>query len=245
MSPSAIFTSNISRTIVADEFLSNLELPESEVTEEPLSTLEINKEWMKVLLDLVSEADFVETYTDTADEFVAEQFGYDLYEAIRTAYLGYPPGTVFEVPDIIIIEHQEPIGTEGGIATAGAWFNRVLNTIVQDDTGLVTLVNNLIGLPDGLYSFDGYCIGYRVNHHDAHLYNVTDAIQYGYGSSEYAQNSTNAQTHTRFAGKFQIAQTTEFSVRHQVQTTVSPNGLGRAGVWVPGVFTQVRFFKWL
>jgi hypothetical protein len=138
-----------------------------------------------------------------------------------------------------LIQEQEAAGTNAGTFTTGAWQDRVLNTIVADTTGLVTLLGNQITLPAGSWLFDIECPAYNVLGHKAQLLNVTDGAPVALSSSEYS--NTGAQTKARIRCRFTIATglTKAFKVQHQCTQTQATNGFGIAVNFGTEIYTSV------
>lgn len=85
-----------------------------------------------------------------------------------------------------IIQHTETAGTDGGTATVGV-SKRRLNTVAYDGIG-VTLTNDEITLPAGLYRVSGYgCANIILGSHRIALAEVTGAFTY-HGSSGQSQD---------------------------------------------------------
>lgn len=77
-------------------------------------------------------------------------------------------------PLITVIQDEKASIVSGGTSTAGAWYTRVLNTIQHDGIG-ITLNNNVMTIPAGVYYVGGYCPhqSSSVRHR---LHNITDDV---------------------------------------------------------------------
>ncbi|MHB8174670.1 MAG: hypothetical protein ACYDFU_09470, partial [Nitrospirota bacterium] len=91
----------------------------------------------------------------------------------------------------ILVEDQQPMGTGDGAFTSGAWYTRVLNTIVQDDTGSVVLNGySTVSVPAGTYRFRASAPAMGVDAHRCSLQTLnaefSDYSTIAYGTSERA-----------------------------------------------------------
>ena len=145
---------------------------------------------------------------------------------------------------IAILVDEKANNTDAGVFTAGAWQTRDLNTEYQDDIG-VTIAANEFTLPAGTYEIYAVAPAYRINRHQARLYNVSAATTTLVGSSEYTANSGGlSQTQSTITGTFTIASSQTFRIEHRAQSSFSPNGLGVASNFgEPEVYTQVTLRK--
>jgi hypothetical protein len=164
------------------------------------------------------------------------------YMLLATSSLGITGGSTGDQIAIIIDEKTD--GTSGGTFTSGAWRTRDLNTKLHDDIG-ITLSSNEFTLPAGTYEVRINAPAYRVDYHQARLYNVSDAVVALTGTSEIANDSSNTPTHSFITGTFTIASSKTFRVEHDADTTNATSGFGIASsaTGVPEVYTQVHIRK--
>ena len=137
-------------------------------------------------------------------------------------------------PQVYKLSEIQPIGTDGGTASAGAWFTRVLNTIVAPDSS-VTLSNNEFTLQPGVYVMTGIAFAnVNVGVFQTRLYNVTlDTVQATGSNQNVLGNSFILEPLT-------LSTATTFRVEQRVTTTVPTFGLGSASNFGgPEVYTQV------
>lgn len=140
---------------------------------------------------------------------------------------------------ILHLQDQKATGTDGGTFTSGAWQTRVLNTEVTDTIGS-TLSSNQFTLPAGTYDISAFCPALQVGNHKAKLYNVTDAADVLIGGTATSRTTEINQTNSMIRGRFTIADTKTFEVRHQCATTKATNGFGNgSGFSVIEIFTDV------
>lgn len=166
--------------------------------------------------------------------------------------IGDLPGGGGSATDYILIQDRKTANTDGGTFTSGADRTRDLNTIADDTTGAVSIGSNQITLPAGTYRATIEVPGFYINRHRAHLYNITDsAIQQTVGgldmlgSSEFSSNAiTNGVTNKSIIkGRFTIAGTKVFEVRHRCETTMATFGFGVADNFGVEVYTTVELIK--
>jgi len=143
-----------------------------------------------------------------------------------------------------IIEDQKASGTDGGTFTAGADQTRVLNTLTYNGLGLPALAANQFTLPAGTYFIAWSAPAYRVAGNQSMLYNATDAVVVGRGSSERAGTAA-ADTTIRSTGSAvtTITADTAFEIRHRCNTTNITLGFGfSVGAGVE-VYTRVEITR--
>lgn len=143
----------------------------------------------------------------------------------------------------ICIQDQKAQGTSGGTFTSGAWRTRDLNTEVSDVGGFASVSSNQITLAAGTYIFDISAPAYKCNRHQAKLYNVSDASDVAFGSSEYTGSADNTGNRSVIRGKFTIAASKILEVRHQCQTTSNTYGLGVEANFGTEIYTIAEFWK--
>lgn len=141
-----------------------------------------------------------------------------------------------------VLEDQKPANTGGGTFTSGAWRTRDLNTEVRDVNGLVTLsANQFTVSQNGWVEFS--CPAYRVQNHQARLYDVTGSNVIAVGSSLYNRSSEDIAVNVSLGGGPVTAGHT-YRIEHQCKETRANTGFG-AGTnqsWSPTVFTRVRYW---
>lgn len=152
-----------------------------------------------------------------------------------------------EPPDAVAyieIRDEKAAGTDGGGFTSGAWQTRTLNTEHADAGGHASVGSNQITLAAGTYECEITAPAGVCDNHQAKLYNVTDAADTLIGSSEYAGSGSTQYTKSIVTGRFTIAGSKVFEVRHRCQTTKATDGFGNAcNFGVVEVYTVARFWK--
>ncbi|PIY17484.1 hypothetical protein CO112_00865 [Candidatus Dojkabacteria bacterium CG_4_9_14_3_um_filter_150_Dojkabacteria_WS6_41_13] len=145
----------------------------------------------------------------------------------------------------IHIRDQKAQNTNGGGFTLGAWRTRDLNTILSDETGVVTLSSNQITLPAGTYRVNIIAPAVMVSNHQAILKNITDNTTTLVGTSEYNRTGGTyyAQTLSTIKGSFTIASPKVFEVQHMSSGTNAADGFGHAANVTTEVYTDAEFWK--
>jgi len=128
----------------------------------------------------------------------------------------------------LIAQDQKSTGTDGGTATTGAWYTRVINTLVINEIPGASLSSNQIILPEGQYSiYFQSIINSSVNYFVQRVYNVSDSVVIGYSDSFYCTYG-GMSTHLSGVNFFKLASTKSIELQYYVQATLSTIGLGVA-----------------
>ena len=146
-------------------------------------------------------------------------------------------------PDYILIQDQKSQNTAGGTFTAGAWRTRDLNTEVSDAGGHASISSNQITLAAGTYDFLIFCPAYKVNIHQAILYNISDSAVIKTGTSMASGAAEFNVTHSIIAGRVVLAATKILEIQHWCTTTGTTTGFGPACNLTTEVFTSAEFRK--
>lgn len=146
---------------------------------------------------------------------------------------------------IVVLEHQATSGTNAGTFTSGSWQTRPVTTEVSDAAGLCTLSTNQITLQAGTYVYEIAAPAFFVDNHQAKLYNVTDTADVDLGtiSKSSTANSGGVTSISYVNGRFTIASSKTFEIRHRCQTTRSSDGFGQAASWGTEVYLKAKFTK--
>jgi len=87
-----------------------------------------------------------------------------------------------------------------------------------------SLSSNQITLPAGTYYLEASAPAYQVQNHRAFLYNVTDTSVEVLGTTDYIASSN--QTRSFVKGRFTIASSKVFELRHFTDQPIASQGLG-------------------
>lgn len=131
----------------------------------------------------------------------------------------------------------------------GTWQAETIDNDTQVQVDIATssgaIANNQVCLVAGTYEIDASAPCRRVDEHVAWWYNVTDAGDEPgvYGTSEDSGNSDGTTNRSFVHGRFTIADTKVFELRHRCTTTVATTGFGRATNLRAEVYSQVILRK--
>jgi hypothetical protein len=142
-----------------------------------------------------------------------------------------------------LIEDQKSAGTGGQSLSSGAWRTRELTTEVEDLGAHASLASNQITLAAGTYSFAISVPAFRVDNHQARLYNITAAAEVKLGTSEHSSSTTGSVTRSIIRGTVTIEGTSVFEVQHQVFSSYGSQAGGVAASWSTEIYTQAEFWK--
>lgn len=148
-----------------------------------------------------------------------------------------------EIP-YVYCRNEQPNNTPAGASVVGT-NTRVLNTKVSDTHSIATLASNQVTLPAGTYECRASAPCFAVNRNRLALYNVTDSTYTLLGSSGYADAANSGYWTSFVRGRFTIAASKTFSLRHFCQAVKAVNGLGvesNSGYGVE-VYAEVEFWK--
>jgi len=146
--------------------------------------------------------------------------------------------------DLIILRDEKAQNTSGGTFTSGADRTRTLNTIAVDTGGHCSLSSNQFTLAAGTYRIDAQVPAFAVNRNQAWLYNVSDSVDVIIGTSAFAQSATALSSSVSvIQGRFTIAASKTFEIRHRCNTTVATYGFGVEANFKTEVYTIVRLEK--
>ena len=153
------------------------------------------------------------------------------------------------VNPLLQIQHTTPAGTPGGTFSAGAWRNRILNTVVVNkiEGASIDEETYAIILPAGEYAFHSFATGYRVVQHVTRLYNITDDEVLVFGSSGYsASGSADTNSHSFINHRFELTKETILQLQHRCSNSYSTHGFGAGSVDFGqeiSIFAEVRVYR--
>ncbi len=143
----------------------------------------------------------------------------------------------------ILIRDEKSSGTAGGTFTLGDWRTRDLNTIVQDETGNVTLSSNQFTLPAGTYRFLAVAPARIVNVHKLRLQNTTDATTVEEGVNTIAHVADSGTTNAWVTREFTITASKTFELQHRSTATQATDGFGVATSFGVEVYATIELVK--
>lgn len=157
------------------------------------------------------------------------------------AWVSAAPVSVTE--DYILIRDEKSQNTDGGDFDSGAWRTRDLNTKVVDTGNNASLSSNQITLAAGTYRCRITAPAWQVAEHQAVLYNVSDSAVTVIGTSERSATTAGTSNRSEVVGRFTIATSKVFEVRHQCTSTNKVDGFGYAANFTTEVYTIAEFWK--
>lgn len=143
----------------------------------------------------------------------------------------------------VLLQDQKTQNTDGGTFTSGAWQTRTINTEVSDTGGVCSIASNQITLAAGTYEYEISAPGFLVNSHQAKLYNVTDAADVAFGTSEYSGTGSFATSRSVIKGRMTISASKVFEIRHRCGSTKATNGFGEKSNVAVEIYTIAEFRK--
>lgn len=145
---------------------------------------------------------------------------------------------------VIHVQDEKTASTTSGDFNAAAWQVRVLNQVKTNTITGASLASNQITLPAGTYWVQASAPAYRVDRHQAKLYNATTTADLLLGTAEYSANAADYAGNRSFvSGAFTLSATSAVELRHYAGTTKTNNGLGIETTWGTTVFAQVIIWR--
>lgn len=146
---------------------------------------------------------------------------------------------------IVIAQETQPVGTEGGTFTSGAYRTRTLNTLARNDGALASLSSNQVTLPAGTYMVLAFAPACQVTRHKLRLYDATNAAVLVMGQSHQSYSSVIVSLSAVLAGTFTLEAEAAVELQHYCSNTFATYGFGRAvsGSWGDEVYSVVNFVK--
>lgn len=147
-----------------------------------------------------------------------------------------------------VIVDEKVSGTAGGTCTSGSWQTRDLQTMVDPDTIVTSLIANEFKLVAGNYLITWSCPAYAVDRNQSRLHDVTSTIYYhgtsimGPGPTVTYRADTNLSIGT---ARVTPSVTTAYRIEHQSGDTLATNGFGYPTGFTSTieVYTQVQILK--
>ena len=128
---------------------------------------------------------------------------------------------------VAMIADESTTSSNGGTANAfGSYIVRNLDTEIYDPDSIVSLSSNQFTLGAGTYLLNFSAPAYKVNRHQAHIYDVTGSAVLQEGTNEFNGDGNNVQTSSTGSFIHTITSNNVYELRHYVETTRSSNGLG-------------------
>ena len=158
--------------------------------------------------------------------------------------------TIIPVPapatiEVITLKDVKAPISNGGTFTAGSFQTRTLNTLENPQSVTwVSLLANQFTLQPGTYRIWGAAPAYRVDRHQATLYNITDSVVQIIGSSALANSGSLAETNSIIVGVVVLASAKVFEFQHRCAATKSGDGFGLSAFFgIDDVYATVEITK--
>lgn len=145
----------------------------------------------------------------------------------------------------VYLREQQTSGTQGGVAVADTWTNRVLNTEVVDTDSICSLAANAFTLSAGTYRIRARSPFLRTNGEKIRLRNTTAGTTVLVGSSSYSDSTTSiTQVDSCIVGRFTVAAAQALTIQYWANDTFALNSLGaQVGSGEVEIFTEVELWK--
>lgn len=143
----------------------------------------------------------------------------------------------------VYVRDKKAQNTPGGTFTQDAWQTRNINEEVADTGNNCSIAGNQITLEVGTYRCSIFAPGYKVDRHQAKLYNITDTADEIIGTSNYSDVANNVQTVSIVVGRFTITAQKTFEIQHQCVATQNGNGFGVECNFTDEIYTVAEFWK--
>jgi len=145
---------------------------------------------------------------------------------------------------LLHVRDEKASGNDGGTSTSSTTHTRTLNTVMTNEISGASLASNQITLPSGTYFIISRSPIFMGAQHKSFLFNITDSSNTIIGSTQYADETNFVGNDTVIIGRFTIASSKVFEIRHRV-TFGRVNGLGvNTGLsGVVEVYTDVQIWK--
>ena len=127
------------------------------------------------------------------------------------------------------VRDEKSANTGGGAFTSGSWQTRTLNTVMTNEISGASLSSNQITLPSGTFFISAKAPASHCNSHQVFWYNTSDSSEVLTGQNTYNSTAGTAEstTHSFVTGRFTIASSKVFELRHRINSNSPTVGLGR------------------
>ena len=130
---------------------------------------------------------------------------------------------------LLHVQDQKSQGTNGGSAGDNATVTRDLNTVLTNEISGASLSSNQITLPSGTFFISAKAPASHCNSHQVFWYNTSDSSEVLTGQNTFNSTAGTAEstTHSFVTGRFTIASSKVFELRHRINSNSPTVGLGR------------------
>jgi hypothetical protein len=139
---------------------------------------------------------------------------------------------------VAIFIQRETSGA-GGTFTSGAWRTRILNHQITDIDNIATLSSNTLTLQAGRYMIECEVPAFKVDRHQARLWDITNSVEIGVGTNAYSGDTCETQNYSFIREVVVLTEATTFRIEHKCTTTRATDGFGTGGNWSVEHFAMV------
>jgi hypothetical protein len=151
-------------------------------------------------------------------------------------------GGIFESQLLHVRDEKSALST-GGTSTVG-YQTRVLNTVVTNEISGASLSSNIITLPSGTFYVTAMAMTLRSGQNKLFFYNNTDSADVLIGSQAFNGASDTLTVPAFVSGRFTIASSKNFILRHYIQESKAGDGLGQGDVSLgTEIYADVQIWK--
>jgi hypothetical protein len=126
----------------------------------------------------------------------------------------------------------------GGVFSSDIWRTRDLNTTISDIDDIVSLFSDDFTLGPGTYEIEAIVPGYRVDKHQARIYNVSDSSVLKRGVPVTSANVCSVDGCSIVRTVVALTSSKTFRIEH-ICTSSRSNGFGVDSNWGTSQFTTV------
>jgi len=143
------------------------------------------------------------------------------------------------------VRDEKTATTSGGASSAATDNVRTLNTVVTNEITGASLSSNQITLPVGTYFIQATAPAFLTNRHRIFLYNTSDSAVELLGRNVYSDSTDSGFNTSDMTGRFTIASSKVFELRHYTESARASNGLGvdandsRTSIFADVIITKV------
>lgn len=153
-------------------------------------------------------------------------------------------GATGSIGFVLKVSDQKTAGTNGGSSSGAVEQVRTLNTVEINEISGASLSSNTITLPAGSYEVWARAPATSAGSASLRLYNTADSAYTIVGSSTWCSSGVSGQVDSFVSGKFTIAATKTFQLKHYIGTALGTFGLGNSsGSGVTEVYAEAIFRK--
>jgi len=146
---------------------------------------------------------------------------------------------------LLHVNQELSTGVDGGTSSSATFHTRSIGNVVTNEISGASLASNQITLPAGTYFIFATAPAYKTDQAKLYLRNVTDSTDIVTGTVSYHGSTINVQTTSIVSGRFTIAGSKDFEIRHYIATGKASDGLGVStnASGLNEIYTDVKIWK--